>query len=352
MQLLARSSRWLCVTTALALVVACEVPRGSPEVGTKSASREAAPAAEKRHLHRQRLLMGTLFQIQLVTGDESAGNAAIDAAFAEVARVEELISEWRDTSGISAVNRAAGLHPVEVGADMLAVAERALAMSGLTAGAFDMTFASCGQLWAFEEARIPSEAEIGNCLSRVDYRKVRLDAQRSTLLLIEPGMRIGIGGIGKGYGVDRAAAVLEELGIRDYLVDGGRDLRVRGRSPDGPWKVGIAHPRAPDRLVGALSLEGGAIVTSGDYEQYFDRAGVRYHHILNPATGRPARRSVAVTVIAPNAMDADALATGLFVMGPEAGLELVETLPGVEALFFGPDLTVRTSSGFPPYGTD
>jgi thiamine biosynthesis lipoprotein len=298
---------------------------------------------------RERLAMGTFFKVQVFSDDAlgaEAAEAAIDAAFEEVARVEALLSEWRETSEISAVNREAGRRPVAVGSELYDVVGLSLELREQTAGAFDITFAGCGRLWSFDLPRIPDAGEIESCLPRVG-REIVLDPGNATVFLPESEARIGIAAIGKGYGVDRAAEVLERHGVENYIVDGGGDIRLAGRKGERPWGVGIAHPRQPGRLYAALELDGGAVVTSGDYQKYFERDGVRYHHILDPRTGRPARRSAAVTVIAPDATRADALATGLFVMGPEAGLALVETLPDVEALFFGPDLEVHRSSGFP-----
>jgi thiamine biosynthesis lipoprotein len=292
-------------------------------------------------------LMGTFFDIQVVAADSTRAEAAIQAAFLEVARVEELISEWRESSEISQVNANAGREPVVVGPDLFSVVERSLWVSELTGGAFDITFGACGRVWSFREARIPGQEELESCLERVDYRRLRLDRDSSSIGLPTEGMCIGIGGIGKGYGVDRAVAVLESHGFSDYIVDGGGDVRLRGANLGRSWSVGIAHPRRRGELYGRLSMDRGAVVTSGDYERFFERDGEIYHHILDPATGRPASRSVAVTVIAPTALDADALATGLFVLGPEKGIELAEGLAGVEALFFSPDLSVRRSSGFP-----
>lgn len=293
--------------------------------------------------------MGTQFGIQVVAADEAAARDAIEAAWGEIERVEALLSEWRESSEISAVNRAAGrAAAVPVGPELLEVVERSVELSERTEGAFDVTFASCGRLWSFSRPRIPGDDELRDCLGRVDFRKIEIDREHSTLRLPERGMRIGIAGIGKGYGVDRAAAVLEARGLTDYIVDGGGDVRVRGRNVGGPWRIGIAHPRRPGEMFGRVEIDSGAIVTSGDYMSFFERDGVRYHHILDPATGRPARGAVAVTVIAPDATGADALATGLFVLGPARGLALVERLPGVEALFFDADVQARASSGFPP----
>jgi thiamine biosynthesis lipoprotein len=328
------------------LLLALLAPGCGPGTESYPAS-ESSVAGEPRTHRARQMLMGTAFDIQIVGREEAAVQRAMQAAFAEVARVEEPLSEWRETSEISEVNRQAGRGAVTVGPELYAVVERSIRISDLTGGAFDITFAGCGGLWSFREARIPADEALAACLERVDYHRIRLDPERSTLLLPEPGMRIGIAGIGKGYGVDRAAKVIEEHGFADYIVDGGGDIRLKGAKPGGPWKVGIRHPRRSEELFATLTVEAGAIVTSGDYFQFFERDGKRYHHILDPTTGRPARRAVAVTVIAPTAMDADALATGLFVLGPERGLALADAMDGVEALFFGPDLEVRRSDGFP-----
>ena len=319
---------------------------GTAEGPDPSPSGAESPEGPRVHRARQ-MLMGTYFDIQVVSEGEGEARASMEAAFAELARIEELLSEWKETSEISEVNRRAGQRPVTVGPELYAVVDRSIRIAELTEGAFDLTFASCGGLWSVRERRIPDDAAIAACLRHVDYRRVRLDSNRSTILLPDEGMRIGIAGIGKGYGIDRAADVLEAHGITAYVVDGGGDIRLRGAKPGGAWTVGIQDPRQPGKLYAGVSPGGGAIVTSGDYQQYFERDGVRYHHILDPATGRPASRTVAVTVIAPSAMDADALATGLFVLGPERGLALVERTEGVEALFFDPELEVVWSSGFP-----
>jgi thiamine biosynthesis lipoprotein len=291
--------------------------------------------------------MGTAFQIRVVTPDIAGGCAAIEAAFAEVAREEALFSEYRQTSEVSAINRAAGAAPVQVDAEVFGVLQRSLWASRVTRGAFDMTFAGCGGLWSVRDQRVPDDESLAACMGRVGFQKVRLDERESSVLLPEAGMRIGLGGIAKGYGVDRAVDVLLARGFTNVVVDGGGDLRVEGADIDGPWTVNIAHPRRPGEIFETLRLGRGSVVTSGDYLRYFERDGVRYHHIIDPATGRPASRSIAVTVVAPTATDADALATGLFVLGPERGLAAIASLPGVEALFFAPDLSVHASPGFP-----
>jgi thiamine biosynthesis lipoprotein len=307
----------------------------------------ARGAGPVHHLRGQRRMMGTAFEVRLVTADIERGCEAIDAAFAEVAREEALFSEYRADSEISAVNRSAGGAPVVVDPEVFALLQRALWASRATGGAFDVTFAACGGLWSIRERRVPDDESLAACLANVGFRKVRLDERQSSVLLPEAGMRVGLGGIAKGYGVDRAVELLLARGFRNLVVDGGGDLRVEGSDVDGPWTVNIAHPRRPGEVFDTLRLSRGAIVTSGDYLRYFERDGVRYHHILDPATGRPAARSMAVTVVAPTATDADALATGLFVLGPEAGLARIASMAGVEALYFSPDGRVIASPGFP-----
>lgn len=299
------------------------------------------PAGERSS--GERMLMGTRFAIEIESDDAAGAAVAIEAAFAEVARVEELLSEWKETSEISELNRRPGRRPMKVGPEFLEVALAAREVSELTDGAFDVTFASCWELWDFREERIPTALELEDCREVVDWRLLLIDEEASTLELRMNGMLIGISGIGKGYGVDRAAAVLEARGFTKYLVDGGGDVRLSGR----PWTVGVAHPRRTGELLGRLEVGEGSIVTSGDYYRFFEKDGVRYHHILDPRSGLPARGAAAVTVIASDATSADALATGLFVLGPDRGLSLVESLSGVEALFVLPDLELRRSSGFP-----
>lgn len=310
----------------------------------------SAAAGSARRLHAAQTLMGTTFQIRAVTTNAARGCEAINAAFREVARQEMLFSEYRPDSDISAINRAAGGAPVSVHAEVFMLLQRARWASHATDGAFDVTAAACGRLWSVRERRVPDQTTLASCLALVDYRNLRLDPWRSTAWLPAEGMRVGLGGIAKGYGVDRAAEVLQAAGVTRFVVDGGGDLRVEGTDLEGAWLVQIAHPREAGGIVGAVRLTRGAVVTSGDYVRYFEMDGVRYHHLLDPATGQPARRSVAVTVIAPTATDADALATALFVLGPERGLPLVGRLPGVEALFFDNDLTMSASRGFPLTG--
>jgi thiamine biosynthesis lipoprotein len=329
--------------TVAALLLACGAIGCTKQLG--GVGRETTDDG-RVHVTVERSLIGTRFRIDVIALDEGRGETAIAAAFAEIDRLEEALSNWSESSQITAVNRAAGSAPVVVGHDLMTVLDRARSVSELTGGAFDITFASCDGLWSVRDRRVPTQREITACLPHVDYRRVVLDRQRSAVHIPDAAMRIGLAGLAKGYRVDRAALVIERYGITDYVVDGGGDMRL-AVSPEGkPWRIHVDHPRL-ERPLGAVALSRGAIATSGDYQWYFERDGVRYHHIIDPATGRPARRSTSATVVAETALEADALATGLFVMGPEGGIALAERLAGVEALIIGPDLSIHATSGFP-----
>lgn len=299
----------------------------------------AAPA-----VHRfEAQLMGTPWALAIVGDGAKAANAA-KAAFAEVARVEGVMSEWRPTSEVSRLNAAGGA-PVTVSAELFELLERARDLGDRSGGAFDVTWAALRGVWDFDAKRVPLAEAVAAARARIDYRRLTLDPANRTATL-PGGMAVGLGGIAKGYGIDRAAAVLRQHGFTAFLVDGGGDLYVAGeKAPGKPWTVGVQHPRRRDELMVALPVRDAAVVTSGDYERFFEIEGRRYHHIIDPRTGFPADRSVAVTVRAADATFADALATALFVMGPEEGVALAETLPGVDAAVLGADGRVMATAG-------
>ncbi len=279
--------------------------------------------------------MGSRFELTAVHEDPAVAREAVELAFLEIERIEARISSWRESSETSAVNRAAGRGAVVVSGELFALVERSLKVSRLTGGAFDITFAGAGRLWNFKDPipELPNPRELHRALARVDYQKVILDPEALSIELLEEGMRIGFGAIGKGYAANRAAAEMRALGLPGGLVNAGGDLVAFGRREDGEaWTVGIADPLQPSRTFAHLELSEQAIVTSGDYERYVEIDGVRYAHILDPRTGWPVRGVASVTVLCPDAELADALATSVFVMGVEEGLRLVDQLRGVEAL--------------------
>jgi len=282
-----------------------------------------------------RLKMGSRFEITAISSDESAARAAIDAAYDEIDRIESLISSWKTTSATSTVNALAGQGPVPVPRELFNLVRRSLKVSELTAGAFDISFAGAGQLWDFKSAapRLPEPDKIRSALSVVDYKLIQLDERAGTVDLTRSGMRIGFGAIGKGYAANRAVHVLKELDIDGGVVNAGGDLLAFGRQEDGdPWTVAIADPLHRDKVFAYLEISDTAIVTSGDYESFIEIEGVRYSHILDPRTGFPVRDVRSATVLCPDAELADALATGISVLGPEAGLELLNRLKNIDGI--------------------
>ncbi len=284
---------------------------------------------------KQLAKMGSPFEITAVHEDKQAAEAAIDAAFKEIDRLELMISSWRDDSETARINRAAGQAPVAVSPELFNLIRRSLKVSQLTEGAFDISFAGMGKLWDFKAVNpvIPDPQAIQNALRHVDYRNIVLDPESQTVFLKEPGMRIGFGGIGKGYGANRAVFILKSYGVTGGVVNAGGDLVAFGLDEGGePWRVSIAHPREKKRVMARLRLTEQAVVTSGDYERFIMVDGKRYSHIINPKTGYPAHELVSVTIICPDAELADALATATFVLGPEKGMALINGLKRIECI--------------------
>lgn len=298
--------------------------------------------------HREQMLMGTLVSISISNTDSEKANRAADLAFQEIRRIEQIMSTYLPESEISLINRSAGKDWRSVHPEILFVIQEALGYSRLSNGAFDITFKPLTRLWNFEPgSRPPDPKAVRELLNLVDFKAVLIDKE-DRVLLKKPGMAIDLGGIAKGYAVDRAMAVLEAQGITDAIINSGGDLRVIGRrTRKKRWRIGIQDPRNRDTVIETIDVSGGAVATSGDYEKYFIDQGIRYHHILNPKTGFPARGCRSVTVICPAAMMADAMATAVFVLGPEQGMELMETLPEVEGMIIDQDGQIQRSTGFP-----
>jgi thiamine biosynthesis lipoprotein len=312
-------------------------------------SRASHPPEGAHVIERSRESMGAEAHLSAWTADEAGARGAFEAVFGELDRLESLMSVWREGSDVVRLNEAAGRTPVHVSRDTVDVLELARRVSDSTGGAFDVTFGALSGIWKFDhdqDNRIPSSAEIGARLPLVDYRALRVDGIAGTAFLMRSGMRAHLGGIGKGYAVERAAAILRSRGIRDFMIQFGGDLYVGGARGDRPWRLGIRDPRGPaDRSFAVLDLTDSAFSTSGDYERFFLRDGRRYHHILDPRTGEPSRGCRSVTIVAESAALADGLSTGVFVIGPEAGMALIEQLPKVEGVIVGDDNRVLVSSG-------
>ena len=289
-------------------------------------------------IDEHRIMMGTIVSIEVFSTDEDAAATAIEAAFDEIARVEALTTRYSPGSEISRINAAAdGASEILVSPELMGIVRRAIGISELSGGAFDATIAPVVDLWVFDEgAVVPSREAIEAALPFVDYRTVVVDTVVGSLRM-PSGTAIDLDAIAKGYAVDRAVAVLAEHGVASAIVDAGGDIGFLGESPheDG-WRVGLKHPRG-EGLLGVVSLDSGGVATSGDYQRYTMVGDRRYHHVLDPATGYPARGVMSVTVAAETAMDADALATAVFVMGPDHGMWLVEELAAVEAVIITGD---------------
>jgi thiamine biosynthesis lipoprotein len=293
--------------------------------------------------------MGTTVELTVVAPTPEAGEAALKAGFAEVARMEQVFSSYRTDSELAAVNARAGSGATPASADFVTLLGRSLAVAKDTGGAFNPLMGPVIKLWGIPEApRVPSDDELAALAPRVDPEGLVVDSAAGTVALARAGMALGFGGIAKGYTADRVTALLKARGIRAGIVAVAGDIRTFGRRPDGrPWRIGVRHPRDPERSLVTLELTDAAVSTSGDYERYFEVDGRRYHHILDPRTLRPAEGAVSVTVLAPDGTTADGLSTALFVMGAKAGREAVEARPGVEALFVAPGGSVTASSGWP-----
>jgi thiamine biosynthesis lipoprotein len=307
--------------------------------------------------------MGTEVRVTVWTGDDATAASATSAVFAEFDRLDALLSVWKPDSDVLRINAAAGQAPVAVSRDTRDVLRKAHQLSEWTAGKFDITFGALADVWKFDhdrDNRVPTPAEIATRLPLVDYRAVVVDETAGTAFISRPGARIHLGGIGKGYAVDRSVAILREHGLRDFMVQAGGDLFVAGQPGPEPWRLGLQDPRgAPDDSFATIELRDRTFSTSGDYERFFLANGQRYHHILDPATGQPARASVSVTIVAGTATHAEGLTKGVFILGAEQGMALVERLPDVEAVIVTADNRVLISSGLkdnvrmvhPPTGT-
>ncbi len=307
------------------------------------------PAAAQTGWHeREAAIMGTRIAVEVWHEDAGQAEAAIDAVIAEMHRIDELMSVYKPESQVSRINRDAAIAPVKVEAELAGLIARALEFSELSDGAFDITYASVGYLYDYRERRHPSEAQIQKALPAISWRHVVVDPVASTVRFLMPGVRIDLGGIAKGHAVDSCIRILGSRGIRNASVTAGGDTAILGDRRGRPWIVGIRHPDDPDRVIARIPLEDGAISTSGDYERYFDEDGMRYHHIIDPHTGKSPVGVRSVTVIGPNATLTEGLTKSVFVMGPERGLALIESQEDADAVVVRSDGRVFYSKGLAP----
>lgn len=290
-------------------------------------------------------IMGTRIAVELWSDDAAKGRAAIDAVLAEMRRVDQAMSTYKQTSELSIVNAQAASKPVRISQELFDLLAASLEYSRATDGAFDVTYASVGYLYDYRKRARPNDAQIEAALPGVNFRHVELDRDARAVRFARPGVRIDLGGIAKGHAVDRGIDVLRGRGISRALVTAGGDSRIIGDRFGQPWVVGIRHPDRKDEVIARIPLEDAAISTSGDYERYFDESGVRYHHIIDPHTGRSASKVRSTTIIGPTATRTDGLSKTAFVLGPERAMEIYNRLDDVDAILVTPDGRVLYSKG-------
>jgi FAD:protein FMN transferase len=291
--------------------------------------------------------MGNQFEFSVVADNEQWANACIGHAIAEVQRIEQLLTTYRDSSQTNQINSMAGIEPVPVDCEVFDLIERAQRISELTQGAFDITYGSIDKrLWNFDTTltALPDAETAKASVRLIDYRNVLLDREKQTIFLKHNGMRIGFGGIGKGYAADCAKKVMQADGVENGIVNAAGDLTVWGNQPNGnPWTIGIADPDSKHLPFGSIMLTDTSVATSGNYEKYVMIGGKKYSHTIDPKTGLPVTGIKSVTIIAQVAELADAMATPVMVMGIKAGLHLINQLPGIACIIIDDTDTIYTS---------
>jgi thiamine biosynthesis lipoprotein len=308
----------------------------------------ASNAAHAEWISESQAIMGTRCAVELWSDDKSAGEAAITSVFDDMRRIDRLMSTWKEDTEISRVNREAGKHPVKISPELFKLLQTSVEYSELTHGAFDITYASVGYLYDFKKGVHPDPKAIAAALPGINWRHMVLDPKQTSVYFTRPGMRIDLGGIAKGYSVDRGIEILQKHGITRAMVNAGGDTRIIGDRFGRPWVVGIRDPDHENKMFLRMPLSDTAFSTSGDYERYFDEDGKRFHHIIDPKTGDSARKCRSVTIISGTATRTDALTKSVFIMGPEVGIEFIDTLPDVDAVAVAPDGKVYYSKGLSP----
>jgi len=321
--------------------------RVSARVSVVLLSLLALPALAQWHGDTQ-AVMGTRVHVEFFYDTEVAHGLAAETllanVMAEMHRIDHAFSPYKSTSELSRLNREAPSGWVMVSDELLSLLEKSRQVSTMTGGAFDITYASVGRYYDYREGVAPDDATIAEAVAAIDYRYVEIDTEGSRVRYGHPKVYVDLGGIAKGHAVDRGVQLLREAGVSQASVSAGGDSRILGDRRGQPWTVGIAHPRKEGEMSALLPLEDTAVSTSGDYERFFERDGVRFHHILDPATGRSADGAWSVTILGDDATLTDALSTSVFVLGPEKGLALIDRLPGIDAIIIDPQGKLRFSA--------
>jgi thiamine biosynthesis lipoprotein len=306
-------------------------------------------------LHKRGIkLMGNYFEISVLSDDAGFANECINDAVLEIQRIEKLLTTFNEQSQTSLINKNAGIHPVRVDQEVFQLIERSVRISELTQGAFDITYGSLDKrFWNFDLSMtsLPDKEKAKESVRLINYKNILLDKNELTVFLKEKGMRIGFGGIGKGYAAERAKAVLVQKGVESGIVNAAGDLTAWGHQPGGePFTIGIADPSASDHPFSFLNITDMAVATSGDYEKYVIIGGKKYAHTIDPKTGYPVSGIKSVTVICPNAEVADAMATPIMVMGIKAGLHMINQIKHISCIIVDEMDKIYTSANIKFYG--
>lgn len=300
-------------------------------------------------LHKKNCkLMGNRFELSVVTGDERLAEMQIDAGIAEIQRIERLLTTFSEDSETALINRNAGIAPVSVSRETFNLIQRSVRISGITQGAFDITYGSIDKrLWNFDQnmTALPDSKTAREMVRLINYRNIELNDDECTVFLRAKGMRIGFGGIGKGYAADRAKQVMRAMGAGSGVVNASGDLTTWGKQPGGAdWTVGIINPNVKNEIFSYLSISDMAVATSGNYEKYVMIGGKKYSHTIDPRTGLPVTGIKSVTIITANAEVADAMATPVMIMGIYTGLDMINQIKNIEAIIIDDDDRLYTSA--------
>lgn len=300
-------------------------------------------------VHKKKLsMLGSPFEITVIAKDTIEGNYFADLAVSEVKRIENQISDWIPTTQISEINKNAGKKAIKVDDEVFELVQRAIKISKLTNGAFDISYASMDKIWKFDGSmkEMPSTEAIKKSVEKIGYQNIILDDKEKTIFLKLEGMKLGLGGIGQGYIADKVKSLLQSKGCSSGIVNVSGDINTWGKQLDGkPWTIGIINPMNKNKVFATFPIEDSAVETSGSYEKFVMFNGIRYSHIIDPRTGYPATGIVSVSVFAKQTEVADALATGIFVLGIEVGLDLVNQLKGIQCIIVDDKGKIHTSKG-------
>ncbi len=296
---------------------------------------------EKTVFSKSLKLMGNHFRISAVAEEEAWAIERIDAAIHEIQRIEKLLTTFNDCSETNLVNKNAGLEPTRVSQETFDIIERSIKISCITQGAFDISYGSVDKrFWNFDTTMksLPDKETAKKMVRLINFRNIILDKEKTTVLLKEKGMRIGFGGIGKGYAAEKAKEVMQKMGVESGIVNASGDLSTWGYQPDGkPWTIGIADPNAKAKIFSYMNITNMAIATSGNYEKYAMIDGKKYSHTIDPRTGFPVTGIKSVTIISTNAEIADAMATPVMIMGIKTGIDMINQINNIEAIIIDDD---------------